>query len=56
MKKIIVTCLCPKCGTAVPIKKHDAALALRANRKEPTKEQYSEAGKKGAAKRWGKVI
>lgn len=53
MKKITVTCKCPKCGADVPINKKDAALVLRANRKDLSKEQYSKAGKAGAAKRWG---
>lgn len=56
MKKIVVTCTCPKCGTDVPINRQQAAWVLRAARKELTKEQYSKAGKAGAAKRWGKAI
>lgn len=55
MAKIIVTCVCPQCGTNVPINRQQAALVLRSARKPLTKEQYSKAGKAGAAKRWGKL-
>lgn len=52
-KKLTVTCLCPNCGTAVPITKMQAGMALAVGRKQASKEQLSAAGKKGAIKRWG---
>lgn len=54
-KKLTVTCLCPKCGTAVPINKKLASQALNAGKKLLTKEQYAAAGKRGALARWGKL-
>ncbi len=48
-----VTCLCPQCGTPVTITKSDAARVLQVGRKTQTKQQLSEAGKKGMKIRWG---
>jgi ribosomal protein L13 len=52
--KLLVTCKCPECGTAVTITKAEAARILGANRKKQSKKQLSENGKKGAATRWHK--
>jgi hypothetical protein len=56
MEKLSIACLCPNCGSEVPITKSLASRVLAAGAKPKSREHYQKAGRASAAKRWGKAI